>query len=138
MNFIKEIEQLVQRYADAVHSQDENEFKSLWTREETNAEISGTKYFQGVDSIYQDFLLNLINGKYSSIYLVNDDLRAYPLTEDTAVVIFKYHTDCIVRATGEKYGMTGIETQVLKKTKDGWRIAHIQYHGKDMPANPNG
>lgn len=138
MDFIKEVEQLVKRYADAVHSQDENEFKSLWTQEETNAVISGEKYFQGVGSIYQDFLIGLISEKYSSIYLVNDGLRAYPLTADTAVAIFRYHTDCIVRATGEKYGMTGIETQVLKKTKDGWKIAHIQYHGKDMTAKPKG
>lgn len=35
MEFMKEIEQLVQNYADAVHSQDEKAFKDLWTGEDT-------------------------------------------------------------------------------------------------------
>lgn len=132
MEFRKEIEQLVKRYADAIHSQDENEFRSVWTLEDTNVLISGTRFFQGVDSIYQDFLIGLIQAKYASIYLVNDGLQAYPLDEHAAVAIFRYHTDCIIRDSGEHYGIAGIETQVLKKTDEGWKIAHIQYHGKAM------
>lgn len=132
MEFMREIEQLVQDYADAVRTQDEKAFKSLWTGEDTDIEISGTKLFQGVESIYQDFLIDLIQKKYSSIILVNDGLQAYLLTENVAVVVFKYHTECIVRESGEPYGIAGLETQVLKKTEAGWRIAHIQYHGKEM------
>ena len=132
MEAIQEIEQLVQHYTDAIHSQDEMEFKSLWTGEDTNALISGTKFFAGVDTIYQAFLIDLLQKKYSSIYLVNDSLQSYLLTDDTAVVIFRYHTDCVIRENGEPYGMAGIETQVLKRTAGGWKIVHIQYHGKDI------
>lgn len=132
MEFINEIEQLIQNYADAVHTQDEKAFKSLWTQEDTNIEISGTKLFKGIESIYQDFLIGLIRKKYSSIILVNDGLQAYLLTEDAAVVVFEYHTECIVRESGEPYGIAGLETQVLKRTREGWKIAHIQYHGKEI------
>ena len=132
MEFMKEIEELVQRYADAVHTQDENEVKSLWTQEDTNIEISGTMLFQGVESIYQDFLINLIQKKYSSIYVINDGLQAYLLTDDVAVAVFKYHTECVIRESGKPHGIAGLETQVLKKTGEGWKIAHIQYHGKDI------
>lgn len=132
METINEIEQFVQRYTDAIHSQDEKEFKSLWTCEDTNVLISGTMFFEGVNTIYQAFLVDLIQAKYSSIFLVNDGLQAYMLTDDVAVVVFRYHTDCIVRENGEPYGMAGIETQVLKKTKTGWKLVHIQYHGKDI------
>ncbi len=132
MEAIQEIEQLVQRYTDAIHSQEEMAFKALWTGEDTNMLISGTKLFEGVDTIYRTFLIDLLREKYSSIYLVNDGLQSYLLTDDVAVVVFRYHTDCVVRENGEPYGMAGIETQVLKRTADGWKIAHIQYHGKDI------
>ncbi len=139
MEFKKEIEQLVQDYADAVHTQDEKAFKSLWTGEDTNIEISGTRLFRGLESIYQDFLIDLIQKRYSSIYLINDGLKAYLLTEDVAVVVFEYHTECIIRENGQSHGIEGLETQVLKKTKEGWKIAHIQYHGKDIvPGNSAG
>lgn len=29
-------------------------------------------------------------------------------------------------------GIEGLETQVLKRTSDAWKIAHIQYHGKTV------
>ena len=132
MDTIKEIERLVQHYTEAIHSQDETAFKSLWTGDATNALISGTKYFEGVDSIYQSFLIGLIQKKYASISLVNDGLQSYLLTGDTAVVIFRYHTECVIRETGSPYKMAGIETQVLKKIHGSWKIAHIQYHGKEM------
>ncbi len=128
----KEIEQLVRLYTEAIHSQSEADFKALWSGEDTNALISGTKFFEGLDAIYQTFLIGLIQKKYSSIHLVNDGLQSYQLTEDTAVVIFRYHTDCVIRESGQPYGMAGIETQVLKKIEGSWKIAHIQYHGKDI------
>ena len=132
MEFMKEVEELIQRYADAVHTQDEKEFKSLWTLEETNIEISGTTLFNGIESIYQDFLIDMIQKKYSSIYLINDGLQAYLLTDDVAVAVFKYHTECIIRESGKSHRIAGLETQVLKKTSEGWKIAHIQYHGKEI------
>lgn len=132
MEFMKEIEELIQKYADSIHTQDEKKFKSLWTQEDTNILISGTRLFEGVKSIYQDFLVDLIQKKYSSICLVNDGLQTYLLTDDVAVAVFKYHTECIIRENGKPYGIAGLETQVLKKTEKGWKIAHIQYHGKEV------
>ncbi len=132
MEFKRDIEELIQKYADAIHTQDEKEFKSLWIQEDTNILISGTKLFGGIESIYQDFLVDLIQKKYSSIRLVNDGLETYLLTDDVAVAVFQYHTECIIRENGEPYGIAGLETQVIKKTKEGWKIAHIQYHGKEV------
>ena len=130
MNFKQEIEEVVSKYCEAIHTQNEADFKSLWTCEETNVEISGSKLFRGIDSIYQDFLVDLIGARYASIYLINDGLDAYQLTDDTAVVIFRYHTECIIRETGEKHGISGLETQVLKRIDGQWKIAHIQYAGR--------
>lgn len=132
MNFMEEINALIEHYCDAIHTQNEEDFRSLWTGEETCIEISGTNMFKGVDAIYNDFVKGLIGTRYSSIILVNDGLDAYQLTEDTAVVVFAYHTDCIIRETGEKHGIQGLETQVLKRVNGEWKIAHIQYAGKPI------
>lgn len=43
-----------------------------------------------------------------------------------------YHTECIIRENGQPHGIEGLETQILKRTEAGWKIAHIQYHGKDI------
>lgn len=49
------------------------------------------------------------------------------LTDDTAIVLFSYYTDCIRRETGELYGIEGLETQVYKKQDGDWKLAHVHY-----------
>ena len=53
---MEKIKQLVYNYAHAVHSQNEKEFKVLWSSKE-NMLISITDQFTGTDAIYQDFLI---------------------------------------------------------------------------------
>ena len=132
MTFLNEVNDLVKRYADAVHTQNEEDFRTLWTNEESNILISGTRMFRGIDEIYGDFLKDGIGQRYLSIDLINDRLEAYPLTEDTAIAVFRYHTDCIIRENGKRHGIAGLETQVLKKKYGQWKIAHIQYAGKEI------
>ena len=132
MEFIREAEQVVQKYADAIHSLDGKRLRSVWTCENTNILISGSKLFRGIDEICDVFLEQLIGGRYSSIYLINDGLEAYQLGGDTGIVVFRYHTDCILRENGDRHGIAGLETQVLKKTDGEWKIAHIKYHGKEI------
>lgn len=80
-------------------------------------------------------MVNLIGTRYSSIILMNDGPDVYQLTEDTAIAVFAYHTDCIISETGEKHGIQGLETQVLKRVKGQLKIAHIQYAGKPIEQN---
>ena len=126
---IKQVERVVLAYADAIHTQGEAEFRALWTGGEENRLISGSKLFDGVDAIYTDFC-GLLHDLYESIYLVNDGIDVRMMGEDVAIVVFRYHTECVRRETGEPYGIAGLETQVLRRTEDGWKIAHIQYAGK--------
>ena len=49
------------------------------------------------------------------------------LTDDTAIVLFSYYTDCIRRENGEPYGIEGLETQVYKKQDGDWKLAHVHY-----------
>ena len=90
--------------------------------------ISVGTIFEGVDSIYQKFLVDLIRKFYTKIDLIKDEeLKINFINENTAIVIFKYHTDCILRENGEKFGIKGVETQVVVKEEGEWKITHIHY-----------
>ena len=132
MTDIEKIREVVEKYCEAIHSQDEKEFKNLWSGDAFNIEISGSKIFRGVDSIYEDFVAGMLNQRYSEIRLINDGLEINLITADTAIAVFSYHTECIVRDTGEPHGIAGLETQVLKKIDDEWKLVHIQYAGKSI------
>lgn len=56
-------------------------------------------------------------------------LDARLLTDDVAIVIFRYHTECVRRESGDPYGIAGLETQMMRRIKGRWKITHIQYHG---------
>ena len=95
---MSEIKDLVNRYIAAIHSQDEQEFRSLWIGSDTDTMISVATAYCGVDSIVSDFLIGAIQKAYTEINLIADkEPEIHPLTEDTAIVIFSYHTECIRR-----------------------------------------
>jgi len=49
------------------------------------------------------------------------------ISNQLAIVIFRYHTKFIKRDTGEEYGIAGLETQVTVKENNVWRLLHIHY-----------
>lgn len=119
------VEETVESYTEQIHDQDEDRFKDLFTRDAVL--ISGTKLFSGVEEIYREFVRNLLHAKFTEISLVKENLTVRYVTEEVAVAVFQYHTECILRKNGNSYGIAGIETQVLKKQGESWKIVHIQY-----------
>ena len=123
-------EAVVARYCKAIHAGDEAAFLALWTGDETDAMLSQSQRYQGPEGLAA-FLAKL-HELYVTITLVNDGMDAHLLTDDVAIVVFRYHTECVRAETGEPYGIAGLETQVLKLVDGAWKIAHIQYHGKTV------
>ena len=125
---IEEIKDIVNKYCLAVGSQEEKDFKNIFTQKKKCYLISVGKIFEGVDSIYKDFIIALIQKLYTKIALIKDEELTINFIDDkNAIVIFKYHTDCILRENGEKFGINGVETQVLIKEEGNWKIVHIHY-----------
>lgn len=125
---MRSIEETVEKYIEQIHDQEEEQFRDLFTSDAVL--ISGTHLFSGIDEIYSDFVRKRLHEKFREITLVKEDLKVRKITEDVAVVVFQYHTECILRENGNPYGIAGIETQVLRKQKEDWKIVHIQYSGK--------
>lgn len=119
--------QVVERYTDAIHTQNKENFCSLWADNPHCVLISLTKQYQGVESIYQDFLIGGIQKAYSQIELVAESADIREITDSLAIVVFRYHTECIRRETGEPYGIQGLETQVMVKEDSTWKLQHVHY-----------
>lgn len=124
--------QVLEQYRHAVHTQEAADFLPLWAEDGENVLISPAGCFLGTQSIYEDFLLERIRKAYTKIDLISKEVAVRKLTDTVAVVLFSYYTDCIRRESGEPFGLEGLETQVLRKEGECWKLAHIHYSGKAM------
>lgn len=52
------------------------------------------------------------------------------INDSLAIVVFQYHSECIKRDTLAEYGIEGLETQVIIKEDDEWKLLHIHYSKK--------
>lgn len=125
-----QIKELVKNYQDAIHNQDQQKFIHLWSKTTNSCLISIATQFWGVKNIYQDFLIDTIQKHYSYIDLITDSLQINYIDDTTAVIVFEYHTKCIKRETNEDYGISGVETQLVKKEDEAWKLVHIHYSKK--------
>ena len=116
---MEEIKKLVYNYAKAIHTKNEKDFKALWSSKENQ--------FDGIDSIYNDFLIGGIQRLYESIDLIVEGIEIHQIDDNKAIIIFKYHTECIRRDTKEPYGIQGLETQIVIKENNEWKLMHIHY-----------
>lgn len=135
MNDKEKLEELIRKYAQAIHTQEKDLFYSIWTNDPWNVLISNSNKYEGLDNIYKDFLIGGIQDAYRNIDLIVDNYQINYINETLAIIILEYHTECIRRETNEYYGIAGLETQIVQKSKDGWKLVHIQYHGKEIEKN---
>lgn len=127
MNAENECRQLVAQYAKAVHTQDRVDFDAAFSLQAECRLISIDTEFVGKEAIYQDFLVDRIGAKFSEITLVTDDLAFNRISPDLMIIVFRYHTECVIRETGEPFGIRGMETQVALRENDAWRLVHVHY-----------
>ena len=79
---MEEIKQLVYNYAKAIHTQNEKDFKALWSSKE-NTLISLTNQFNEIDAIYNDFLIGGIQRLYESIDLIIEGIEIHQIDNNS-------------------------------------------------------
>lgn len=82
---MEEIKQLVYNYAKAIHTQNEKDFKALWSSKE-NTLISLTNQFNEIDAIYNDFLIGGIQRLYESINLIIEGIEIHQIDDNKALL----------------------------------------------------
>ena len=66
------INKVVDSYCAAIHSQNETDFKSIFSKTKKCTLISVDRIFEGIDSIYGDFVYGL-SKPYETITLIKDE-----------------------------------------------------------------
>lgn len=127
MNHEQEITAMVEQYAKAIETQDKEDFCGLWADTPDCVLISITSQYVGLENIYQDFLIGRIQAAYSKIRLITEAVEVHGINENLATVVFRYHTECIRRESGEPYGINGLETQVYIREGENWKLLHVHY-----------
>lgn len=127
MNHKQEITAMVEQYAKAIETQDKEDFCSLWANTPDCVLISITSQYVGVENIYQAFLIDGIKAAYSQIRLITEAVEVHEINENLITVVFRYHTECIRRESGEPYGINGLETQVYIREGESWKLLHVHY-----------
>mgnify|MGYP000878348776 CR=1 FL=1 len=79
---MEEIKQLVYNYAKAIHTQNEKDFKALWSSKE-NTLISLTNQFNEIDAIYNDFLIGGIQRLYE---LIIEGIEIHQIDDNKALL----------------------------------------------------
>ena len=121
------IRKKVLAYCEAVEKQDQNAFRELFDQDATLISIS--TLFDGIDAIVNNFL-GAIQKAYQTIRLIPEDIDIRLRENDMAVVIFQYHTECIRREDGSKFGIAGMETQIYVRKNEDWKLIHVHYSKK--------
>lgn len=119
--------QLVMDYADVVRTQDRRSFDRVFCERSDCRLISIDREFCGRDAIFEDFLIARIRAKFSEITLVTESLEFVPVSADVMLIVFGYHTECVLRESGEPFGIRGMETQLAVRENGEWRLLHVHY-----------
>ena len=69
---ILEINKVVDNYCAAIHTQNKNDFKSIFSQTKKCSLISVSKIYEGLNSMYADFVLGL-QKLYARIDLIKDE-----------------------------------------------------------------
>ena len=122
----KQVVEVVEKYIKSIHTQTKEDFDSVWSNQHNCSLISIKNVFTNRDEIFDHFY-GLLGQIYSTIDLVNDGITVNMVNDELAIVIFKYHTECIRQDTNEPFGIEGLETQVIIKENNVWKLLHVHY-----------
>lgn len=127
MNTKEELLNLVKKYQQLINTPSKKLFNEVFAQHGCCSEIAVIDYYKNRDSIYDNFIIGRLQNRFSRIELIADEITINEISDNLAIVIFKYHTDCNLRENGDKFGITGLETQVMIKENSEWRILHVHY-----------
>jgi Xaa-Pro aminopeptidase len=129
----EEIKNLIAKYAKAVDDVDTNLASEVWWNSPEVSFIHPLGHEHGFEQIKENVYKKLMGGMFSERSLSVHDV-AVDVLGDCAVAEFYWDFVAKLRKDGSPVTTHGRETQVYRKTSDGWRLAHVHYSG--MPVAP--
>jgi len=92
---------------------------------------------RGWEEVKRNIYERIMRDMFTSRNLQIHDL-AIQIYGDTALAEFYWDFQASLRESGAPFKTTGRETQVYRKTKQGWRLVHVHYSGMPVTGNAAG
>lgn len=128
----EQIKGLITKYARSVDEADTTLASQVWWDSPEASFIHPLGHEHGFEQIKEDVYKRLMGGMFSERKLSPHDVTVQVLG-DAAVAEFYWDFNAKMRKDGSAVTTHGRETQVYRKTSDGWRLVHVHYSG--MPVN---
>jgi ketosteroid isomerase-like protein len=117
---------LVTQYTESISKADTSLGAKLWSHVDQISFINPRGHEHGWDSIKT--IYNMFRDNFSERKLTFHNLKT-SVYNDFAWLEFYWVFDAVIKADNSKVQTRGRETQIWRKTDDGWRLIHVHYSG---------
>lgn len=123
---------MIAKYAKSVDEADTNLASQVWLDSPDVSFIHPLGHEHGFDQIKENVYRRLMGDTFSERKLTPRDIAVH-VYRDSAWA--EFYWDCVAkfRKDGSPLTTHGRETQVYRRTADGWRLVHVHYSG--MPVD---
>jgi Xaa-Pro aminopeptidase len=133
----EEIKGLIAKYAESVDGADTDLASQVWWNSPEASFIHPLGHEHGFEQIKQDVYKRLMGETFSERKLSFHDVEVQVLG-DAAVAEFYWDFAAKLRKDGSPAATHGRETQVYRRTPDGWRLVHVHYSGMPVALERQG
>jgi ketosteroid isomerase-like protein len=133
----EQIKSLIAKYAQSVDDADADLASQVWWNSPEASFIHPMGHEHGFDQIKQNVYKRLMGETFSERRLTPRDVSVQVLG-DAAVAEFYWDFAAKFRKDGSPITTHGRETQVYRRTPDGWRLVHVHYSGMPVAQSSQG
>ena len=133
----EQIKSLIAKYAKSIDGADPDLASQIWWNSSEASFIHPLGHERGFERIKENVYTRLMGGMFSDRKLNAHDITVQVLG-DAAVAEFYWDFTAKMRKDGSPVTTHGRETQVYRKTPDGWRLVHVHYSGMPVPQSSQG
>ncbi|HKW35007.1 MAG TPA: aminopeptidase P N-terminal domain-containing protein [Candidatus Acidoferrum sp.] len=134
---VEEIMNLIAKYTKSIDAADPNLASQVWWDSPEASFIHPLGHEHGFEQIKENVYKRLMGGMFSKRKLSAHDI-AVQVLGDAAVAEFYWDFSAKLRKDGSPIATHGRETQVYRKTQEGWRLVHVHYCGMPVAAEGQG
>ena len=133
-----EIKRLIEQYALSIDRADTKLGAQIWSTTKDVTFIHPRGHERGWEQVRRNFYEQTMGAFFSERKLNIHDVSIHVYPEGTAWAEFYWDFDAKLRKDGQPLKTTGRETQIFRKTPDGWRLVHVHYSGPAVTGERQG
>jgi ketosteroid isomerase-like protein len=132
-----EIREMISKYARSVDEADTTLASQVWLDSPDVSFIHPLGYERGFDQIKENVYRRLMGDTFSERKLTPRDISVHAYG-DSAWAEFYWDFAAKFKKDGTPLTTNGRETQVYRRTADGWRLVHVHYSGMPVAEKEKG